>query len=268
MTGPRLLHGCFRARGSLRRLSTSPSWLSGHSRWSKIKHDKGKVDGVKTRQRSDIAKELTNASKVAGADPLFNTRLAALIASAKKAGFPKASIEAAVARGQGRSSNGASLENVTIEVMLPHAVGAVIECQTDSKARLLQDLREVFKYYDANMTPTTYLFEKKGRIVLEASAEFDEEELLEQAIGAGALDIDQDEDGGIVVLTEPSQITVVGEALRTALGLKIESSEFIWDPKDDAKVNVPSPEYAEKLARFASKLEDDASVLGIYFNTT
>ena len=136
--------------------------------------------------------------------------------------------------------------------MLPHAVAAVIECQTDSKARLLQDLREIFKYYGANTTPTTYLFEKKGRIFLEPTAEVDEEELLEQAIGAGALDIDQDDDGGIVVLTEPSQITVVGEALTRALGLKIERTEFIWDPKDDTKVDIPTPEYAEKLNRFTS----------------
>ena len=255
----------------MRGICTSSTLLSGHSRWSKIKHDKGKVDGVKTRQRSNLAKELTNASKgkqtkslmllgsrcaheisASGADPALNTRLAVLVASARKAGFPKASIDAAIARGQGKSSNGASLENVTLEVMLPHAVAAVIECQTDSKARLLQDLREVFKYYGANMTPTTYLFEKKGKIVLESSTEVNEEQLLEQAIGAGALDIDQDDDGGIVVLTEPSQITAVGEALTRALGLKIESTEFIWDPKDDAKVEVPSSEYAEKLTKFTS----------------
>ncbi|MCJ1296822.1 hypothetical protein MMC34_008390 [Xylographa carneopallida] len=268
MIGLRRSYSYCYAQASLRRISTSASLLSGHNRWSKIKHDKAKVDGAKTRQRSNIAKDLTSASKAAGADPTSNTRLAVLIASAKKAGFPKASIDTAIARGQGISSNGAPLENVTLEVMLPHAVAAVIECQTDSKARLLQDLREIFKYYGANTTPTTYLFEKKGRIILESSTSIDEEELLEQAIGAGALDVDQDDDGGIVVLTEPSQVTAVGEALTRALGLKIERTEFIWDPKDDTKVDVPTPEYAEKLTRFTSKLEEDTSVQGIYLNTT
>ena len=103
------------------------------------------------------------------------------------------------------------------------------------------------------MTPTTYLFEKKGRIVLESSTKVDKEELLEQTISAGALNIDQDDYGGIVVLTEPSQITRVGETLTKALGVKIERTEFIWDPKDNTKVDVPSPEYADTLTRFTSQ---------------
>ncbi|MCJ1406574.1 hypothetical protein MMC19_000640 [Ptychographa xylographoides] len=205
------------------------------------------------------------ASKAFGPDPSLNARLATLVTSAKKAGFPKASIEAAIARGQGRSTNGAALENVTLEVMLPHAIAVVIECTTDSKARLLQDLREVFKYYGANMTPTTYLFERKGRLVLEAREEVGEDELLEKAISAGALDVDRDDDGNVVVLTEPSEVTAVAEVLAQTLGLKIERTEFIWDPKDDAKLEVPA-EFAERLAKFTNQLEDDTSVQGVFLN--
>ncbi|MCJ1472999.1 hypothetical protein MMC13_001648, partial [Lambiella insularis] len=245
----RLARELFHTPLAHRNLSTSLALLSGHNRWSKIKHDKGKVDEVKTRQRQSLAQELTQASRASGADPALNNRLAALIATAKKSSFPKASIDAAIARGQGKSTSGNTLENVTVEVMLPHAIAAIIECLTDSKARLLQDLREVFKSYGANMTSTSYLFEKKGKLLLKSLKDLGEEELLEQAIGAGALDVDTREEGSIVVLTEPGDVTAVGCALETALGIEVESTGFIWAPKEDAKVEIPS-EYTERLTKF------------------
>jgi len=137
--------------------------------------------------------------------------------------------------------------------MLPNAVAAVIECQTDSKLRLLQVLRDMFKYYGANMTPTTYLFEKRGKLIFEPSAKAAGDELLEHAIEAGALDVETDDDGNIIVLTEPSEITSVGEALTKSLGLKVESTEFIWDPKRDSVVDVESPKVLEALSKFASE---------------
>src|SRR5436190_22490915 len=83
------------------------------------------------------------------------------------AGFPKSSIEAAIARGQGISFTGAALESVILEAILPPSVAFVIDCQTDSKLRLLQDLRLIIKNYGGTVTPTSYLFEKKGIIVFE-----------------------------------------------------------------------------------------------------
>ncbi|MCJ1249910.1 hypothetical protein MMC30_007136 [Trapelia coarctata] len=253
-------------RSSSRGLHTSTSLFSGHSRWSKIKHDKGKVDASKTKQRSSLAKELTSLSKSHGPDPNNNTRLAAAITAAKKAGFPKQSIEAAIARGQGRSTSGAALENVTIEAMLPNAIAAVIECQTDSKLRLLQVLRDMFKSYGANITPTTYLFDKKGKLIFQPSAKASGDELLEHAIEAGALDVETDDDGNIVVLTEPSEVTSVGQALTNSLGLKIESTELIWDPKKDSAVDVDSPQTLEAISKLTIRLEEEPSVLGIFFN--
>lgn len=187
-----------------------------------------------------------------GADPTTNNRLVALIASAKKAGFPKASVDAAIARGQGKSTGGIALENVTIEVMLPHAVAAIIECQTDSKARLLQDVREVFKLYGANMTPTSYLFERRGKIVLRTSTKLDNGTIFEQAIGAGALEVEEDDEGTTVLQTKPSETAAVGDALTTALGLQVESTEIIWIPKDNARVELPFG-YGETLVKFISR---------------
>ena len=268
----RLVRGSPTSKNAIQTFATSSTVFSGHNRWSKIKHDKGKVDGAKTKQRSALSKELTIASKRLshpdmfptrlwyansstehGPDQTANPRLAGLIAAAKKVGFPKASIESAIARGQGQSLSGAALESLTVEVLLPPAIAAIIECQTDSKARTLQDLREVFKDYGATMTPTNYLFERKGRITFEASQDLDEDAFLEQAIEAGALDVERGEDGLVIVYTKPADLTSVAAAMEPALGLKVESSEFIWDPKEDTKVEVDSPATEEKLTKLISR---------------
>ncbi|TKA71829.1 hypothetical protein B0A49_06172, partial [Cryomyces minteri] len=146
------------------RFSTSAPLQSGHSRWSTIKHDKGKNDAIKNKQRSIHAHEISQASKVYGPDPNINPRLAHAIATAKKSGFAKASIEAAIARGQGVSASGAKLESLTIEAILPPSVAVVIDCETDNKLRTLADVRLLIKHYEGNVTPTNYLFAKKGRI--------------------------------------------------------------------------------------------------------
>jgi transcriptional/translational regulatory protein YebC/TACO1 len=219
-----------------------------------------------------------------GPDPATNPRLSTLIANARKAGFPKQSIEAAIARGQGKSTSGNALESVTIEAMLPNAVAAIIECQTDSKGRLLHEIRDVLKQHDATVTPTIYLFERKGRVIFEPSTTVGGDELLEQAIEAGALDVETNDDGQIVIYTAPSELNRVGQDLVKALDLKIESSDFIWDPKRDSVVNVESPDMAERLTKFIcqsvcisrlsrqtnyfpAQVEEDPSVQNVYLNT-
>ncbi|KAI4791138.1 YebC-like protein, partial [Aureobasidium sp. EXF-8845] len=168
---------------------------SGHSRWSKIKHDKAKVDSSKNKARSIFAQEIATASKLFGGDPNFNPRLADLIVKANRAGFAKASIEAAVARGQGKSVNGAALETVTIEAMLPNNVGVVIDCETDSRLRTLADLRVIVKQHGGNATPTGYLFTKKGRIIFANKDGVGVDDVFEPALEAGALDVDEDGEG-------------------------------------------------------------------------
>lgn len=173
-----------------------------------------------------------------------------MVASAKKAGFPKASIEAAIARGQGRSLNGAALENITIEAMMPPSVATVIECQTDSKLKTLQDIRQLVAKFGGTLTPTTYMFERKGKVVFEKADGVGPDEVLEEAIAAGATDVDEDGEGKVVVFTDPSSTTSAADRLFSALGMKVESSEVVWDPIDDTKVTVDSKSAAENLASF------------------
>ncbi|KAK3169596.1 hypothetical protein OEA41_008980 [Lepraria neglecta] len=196
----------------------------------------------------------------------MNPRLATAVTAAKKIGFPKASIENAIARGQGVSPNGAALENLTIEAMVPPSVAVIIECQTDSKLRTLADLRLAVKEAGGSVTPTNHLFERKGRIVFEKSEETDEVDIMDQAIEAGAIDVDiTSEDGTeeVVLLTESTQTTAVAGAMTQSSGLRLKSSEIIWDPKEDMMVDVNSP---EALGDFLERIHDNPSVQDVYTN--
>ena len=214
-----------------------------------------------------IAKDLVNASKsmsVAssgeaaklnshighGPDPRMNPRLATVVAAAKKIGTPKATIEKSIAIGQGISLSGATLENVMVEAMIPPSVALIIECQTDSKKRTFENLRYIIHKAGGSVTPTNHLFERKGRIVFEKSNEIGEVEAIDLAIEAGALDVNVSlEDGNeeLIVLTEPTGLTEIANALAQSSGLEFKSSDIIWDPKEDLIFNVRSSEGLDDL---------------------
>ena len=253
------LYVCRQCR--LRPLHSTAALASGHNRWSKIKHDKAKVDASKNRQRSIFAQEIALASKLYGPDPSLNTRLADLITKAKREGFAKTSIEAAVARGQGRSTSGATLESVTIEGILPGNVAVIVECETDNKLRTLADVRLVLKEAGGSVTPSAYLFQKKGRIVFEAKEGVGVEEALEPALEAGAVDVEEGEEGRIVVFTEPGDTRAVGEALNKTLGLQIAASEILWEANEDTSIGVPDGNMAEELNTFVDVLQERESSL-------
>ncbi|MCJ1340273.1 hypothetical protein MMC09_005567 [Bachmanniomyces sp. S44760] len=254
-----------------RTLACSPTVLSGHNRWSKIKHDKGKEDAVRNKQRTILARDIVQASRGIlvfeniisgysahcitdfGADPTVNSRLADVITTAKRAGFPKTSIEAAIARGQGVSMNGAALESFHVEAMIPPAIAAIIECQTDSKARTMQDVREILKQHGATITSTSYMFEKRGKIVL-ALGDSSEEAILDHAIEAGALDVEiLEEEGEAIIFTNPSQTKAVADAILANTKLSIKHSDLIWHPKQDTKVEIDSDQTANTLSGLLSE---------------
>lgn len=178
-------------------------------------------------------------------------------------------MEAAIARGQGRSTTGAALENVTLEIIMPPAVAIIIECETDNRARTLADLRHLVKSHGGAVTPTSYLFQKKGRLAFEKDERgLGVDEVLDGAIEAGAEDVEQDEDGSIVVWTEPNQITAAAEALEKSHGLKVESSNIIWDANEDTKVALPvePSDAVQKLSQLLELLQENSNVMGVYAN--
>ncbi|CAK7211871.1 hypothetical protein SCUCBS95973_001271 [Sporothrix curviconia] len=234
----RARYACAQCR---RTLATTPAVASGHNRWSKIRHEKGAADLKKTALRTGFTKNLTLYSQLYGPDPNMNAQLAAVVQNAKKAGVPKAVIEAAIARGQGKSADGARLDNVTYEIMMPLSVALIVDLETESKVRAMQDLNTVIRRKGGTMTSTKFFFTHRGRVILTPATEKTEsdvsipkvsvDDILEDAIEAGAEDVEADEEGQLVVWTAPLQTNAVVTAVeegRFKAKLSVVSADTIW----------------------------------------
>ncbi|KAG9243027.1 transcriptional regulator TACO1-like protein [Calycina marina] len=246
--------------------STTAGTQSGHSRWSKIKHDKGAVDAKKNVQRSVYAREIALCSKLYGGDINHNHRLAALCANARKAGFPKASMDAAIARGQGKSTTGAVLKALSLEVILPSTVAMIIEVETDNVARTQMELRMLIKWHKGTVTPTSYLFQKRGQIIFEKDAKsLKADDVLDEAIEAGAEDVEETDGGNIVVWTDAGSTTATAEKLKESLGLKVGSMEIVWDRNEDTSVRIDEVN-AQSMSALLEALDDNSEVQAVYAN--
>jgi len=160
--------------------------------------------------------------------------------------------------------SGAALETVIIEAMLPSSVAAIIECQTDQKARVLQDIRYIINKHGGVVTPTNYLFEKKGRIVFQKKEGISADDILDEAVEAGALDVDTDDDQ-IIVDTHPSEVSAVAQKIVKAFGFSIERSSIVHVPKPETTVSVEDKD-AEEVENVINLLEEDPSVQDVYIN--
>jgi transcriptional/translational regulatory protein YebC/TACO1 len=201
-----------------------------------------------------------------GPDPTFNSKLGIAIANAKRGQLGKPGIEAAIAKGQGKSISGAPLESVTVECMLPHGVAAIIEYLTESKLKVLQDVRLILSKNGGSATPTAFLFEKKGRVWLQEKEGLGEDEVLEEAIEAGATDVTT-EDGKIVIDTAPSDATAVAEILKEKLKVQIEKTEIVFDPNEDTLVSLDEQQDAD-VQRIIDMIEEEPSLQELYLNAT
>lgn len=170
-----------------------------------------------------------------------NAELSTLVSQAKKAGLPKDLIERAIAKGKGVSLSGNALETVTLEALLPPSVATIIECQTENKIRTLSDLRVLVKKVGGTITPTSHLFNRRGRVTLESAQVIKEDEVMEKVLEAGALDMEVEADR-LVVYTEPSQTASVAQSLAASLELKLESYEIVWMARPESLVEVVKSE--------------------------
>ena len=268
-----------------RSFTTTSTLLSGHSRWSKIKHDKGKVDAQKGNARHDLARHLARVSKGkvvlillkslanyvvdGGPDPAINSQLLNLIANAKRVGMSKSGIDTAIARGQGVSVNGQALELVNVEFLFPESnIAGILECQTDNKRRLMMVLNHGLKLAGAINTTVAFMFDRRGRIVFKKQDTWDEDDLLEKAIEAGANDVNIEEDE-VVVLTETDEVAAIAETMSISLDSKPESQDLVWIPKSDMAVDsksITEETQAQLDKLFLRVEEEDSSIQETYFN--
>jgi transcriptional/translational regulatory protein YebC/TACO1 len=206
---------------------------------------------------------------VYGPNPDDNAQLAAVLATARKAGVPKTIIDAAIARGQGRTTKGATLESITYEAIIPPTIALIVEVETEVKSRALQDLGVAIKKAKGTATGSKYLFSRVGRVVFEKSTTgIGVDQVLEEAIEAGAEDVETDEAGNIVVWTSPTQTMQVCKSLGGSFGLNVLSSDIMWSPNEDTRAPLNSSAELISFAELLARLKEDPDVQAVYSNVT
>ena len=235
--------------------------MSGHNKWSTIKHKKAATDAKRGKIYTRIVKEIILAAKSGGGDADTNPRLRTAILAAKAANMPRENIERAVKRGTGEIE-GASYEEITYEGYGHNGVGIVVDVMTDNKNRTVAELRHTFSKYGGNLAESgavSWNFELKGFFNVPAAG-LDEEEFMMQALEAGADDVEMGEEY-FDIYTSPTEFhTVLGNM--EALGFPIENAELTRVPK----TTVNADDVAPKLMKLIDMLEDLDDVQKVYAN--
>ena len=234
--------------------------MSGHSKWATIKHKKAALDAKRGKAFTRLIKEITIAARNGG-DPDANPRLRTAILAAKAESMPADNIKRAIMRGTGELEGG-QIDEILFEGYGPGGAAVLVNVATDNRNRTGADVRHILSKHGGSLGEpgsVSYLFDKRGVIVVDASR-YDEEDLI-PAIDAGAEDIALDDDV-FEVITEPSDLPAVREALLGA-GVEIESAELTQRPKSRVPVEEGD---AAKLLKLIDALEDSDDVGAVHAN--
>jgi YebC/PmpR family DNA-binding regulatory protein len=236
--------------------------MSGHSKWASIKHKKAIVDQRRGAAFTKLARAVTVAAREGGGDVEGNAALALAVQKARDASMPKDNIERAIAKGTGEGVDADAIESVVYEGYGPGGVALLIEALTDNRNRTGSEVRHLLAKHGGNLGEpgsVSYLFDKRGVVVVEAGAANEDDLMV--AIDAGAEDISQDEDV-FEIVSGPQDLTGVRGALDEA-GIPITSAEIAQVPK----VRVPVAEaQAGTLLRLIDALEENDDVNAVHAN--
>jgi YebC/PmpR family DNA-binding regulatory protein len=236
--------------------------MSGHSKWSSIKHKKAATDAKRGKIFTKVIKEITVAARMGGGDIETNPRLRTAVQAAKAENMPKDNIERAIKKGTGELE-GVNYEEISYEGYGPGGAAVLVESLTDNKNRTVADIRSIFGKNGGNLGENgcvAWMFDKKGYIVVESSA-VDEDTLMETALEAGAEDIRED-DSNYEVITEPGDFEAIKEAIDTA-SIPYIDAEVTMLPQNTT--NLAGKE-AEQMVRLMEMLEDCDDVQKVYTN--
>jgi YebC/PmpR family DNA-binding regulatory protein len=238
--------------------------VSGHSKWSSIKHKKGAADAKRGKLFSKLSRAIIVAAKEGGPDPTGNLALQNAIEKARSYSMPKDNIERAIARGSGADSDAADFETVIYEGYGPSGVAVIVEALTDNRNRTASDVRHVFAKNDGNLGGSgavTWLFERRGIVLVPADG-VDEDDLTLAAAEGGADDVSLD-GSTYQVVSAPDALTSVREALDAA-GFTVDSAELTMVPK--TTVEVADESSAKKVLRMIDQLEENDDIQDVYSN--
>ena len=237
--------------------------MSGHNKWSTIKHKKGAADAKRGKIFTRILKEMTVAARMGGGDPNGNPRLRAAVAEAKANNMPKDNIERAIKRGTGELE-GATYEEITYEGYGPGGVAVIVEALTDNTNRTTPEIRHMFEKQGGNLgTPGSvrFQFDKKGYFAVEKSA-VSEDKLMEIALEAGADDLQSDDPETYDVYTAPENFEPVRQALEKA-GIATVEAKLGMIPQNYVTLDESKSRSVMKLLE---NLDDHDDVQNVWSN--
>ncbi|MCP4021491.1 MAG: YebC/PmpR family DNA-binding transcriptional regulator [Desulfobacteraceae bacterium] len=236
--------------------------MSGHSKWSSIKHKKGAADVKRGKIFTKLIKEITVAARMGGGEPDSNPRLRHAINQAKAQNMPKDNLERAIKKGTGELE-GVSYEEIIYEGYGPGGVAVLVECLTDNKNRSIADIRYIFSKAGGNVGTdgcVAWMFDKKGLITV-SKEDSDEDTLMEVALDVGAEDIIEEGDS-FDIITAPEDFDTVKDAVDNA-SIKYEVAEITMLPQNYTKLEGKE---AEQMCKFMEALDDCDDVQNFYSN--
>ncbi len=236
--------------------------MSGHSKFANIKHKKEKNDAAKGKIFTVIGRELAVAVKAGGPDPDSNSRLRDAIAKAKSNNMPNDTIERSIKKAAG-NLDAVNYEAITYEGYGPKGIAVIVEVLTDNKNRSAANVRSAFTKGGGNMGTSgcvSFMFDKKGQIIIEKNEDIDSEELEMAAIEAGAEDINE-EDECFEILTAPEDFSAVREALEKA---GFEMAEANISMIAQTYTQLTDDEDIKKMNKLLDMLDDDDDVKNVY----
>ncbi len=238
--------------------------MAGHSKFANIKHKKEKNDAIKGKIFTIIGREIAVAVKAGGADPTSNSRLRDAIAKAKSNNMPNDTIERSIKKAAG-NIDGVSYETIVYEGYGPKGVAIIVETLTDNKNRTAANVRSAFTKGSGNMGTTgcvSFMFDKKGQIMVEKSESIDSDELMMIALDAGALDFNEEEEG-YEIITSPEDFSAVREAISQA-NILIADAEVNMIPQ--TYTSLTDEDDVKKMMKLLDLLDADDDVKNVYHN--
>jgi YebC/PmpR family DNA-binding regulatory protein len=238
--------------------------MAGHSKWANIKVRKGKVDAQRGKIFTKLGREIAIAVKQGGPNPDANSRLKDVIAKCKAANMPNDSIMRSIKKAAGEG-DGANYEEITYEGYGPGGVAVIVEAATDNRNRTAGDIRHYFDKFGGNLGQTgsvSFMFSRKGIMVIEKADNISEDDLMMEALEAGAEDMST-EDEFYEITTEPGDFTAVREALESK-GYSFVEAEISMIPSTMTK--LADPKQIEQMRKLLDNLEDMDDVQNVYHN--
>lgn len=237
--------------------------MSGHSKWNNIKNKKGKSDAERGKVFTKLGRELLVAVKEGGPDPASNSKLRDVIAKCKANNMPNDNIDRSIKKAAG-DGNTANYEDITYEGYGPNGVAIIIEAMTDNRNRTAGDVRHILDKFGGNLGTTgsvSWMFDKKGVLIVEKSVKMSEDELVMEAIEAGAENFEADEDV-YEITTTPEDFSKVREALE-AKGIEFLDADIKMVPQNYMSLDEAA---TKKMNLIIENMEDLDDVQEIWHN--